>query len=114
MYMHNWGANYYGDFGPMGHVGGWGPEAWIFAALAFFAPFIIIALLWSIVWKGLALWHAARRGQYWWFAILLVVNTVGILEIIYLFFVAKLKFADLFSTRSGHAEHGHDHAHHNH
>ena len=47
--------------------------------------------------EGLALWHAARRGQPWWFVILLVVNTVGILEIIYLFAVAKLKVNELFT-----------------
>ena len=77
---------------------------WVFFALALAAPFIILALLWSLVWKGLALWHSARRGQYWWFVILLVVNTFGILEIIYLFFVANLKLKELFSTHS-HGEH---------
>ena len=68
-------------------------------------PLIILAVLWSVVWKGLALWHAARRGQYWWFVILLVVNTLGILEIIYLFFVAKLKFKELFSAHSHYHTH---------
>jgi len=53
--------------------------------------------LWSLFWKGLALWHAGRRGQPWWFVILLILNTVGILEIIYLFAIAKLKFSELFS-----------------
>ena len=57
---------------------------------------LIVIVLWSLFWKGLALWHAGRRGQPWWFAIMLVVNTVGILEIIYLFAVLKLKFGELF------------------
>lgn len=70
-----------------------GAPVW-FAA---FAPFLVLFILWSIFWKGLALWHSARRGQCWWFVILLVVNTLGILEIIYLFGVAKLKFDQLFS-----------------
>jgi methionyl-tRNA synthetase len=56
-----------------------------------------VLMLWSFFWKGLALWHAGRRGQPWWFAILLVLNTVGILEIIYLFAIIKLKFSQLFS-----------------
>ena len=86
------------------------------AAFAVMLPLFIAFVLWSIAWKGLALWHAGRRGQYWWFLALLLINTFGILEIIYLFFVAKIKFKDLFSTRSGHVpeehhEH-HDHAHH--
>ncbi len=102
MYMHNWNDNYQA-WGPMGHMGSFGPEGWMLIALALAAPFIIVALLWAITWKGLALWHAARRGQYWWFLILLVVNTLGILEIIYLFGVAKLKFKNLFS----HNSHGH-------
>lgn len=101
MYMQNWegGGRWVMGAGFAGHE-------WVLLALALAAPFIIAALLWSIVWKGLALWHSARRGEYWWFMILLVVNTLGILEIIYLFFVAKLKFKELFSTHS-HAPHNH-------
>jgi len=81
--------------------GGWqgGPEGWMLGALALAAPFILIAVLWTLFWKGVALWHSARRGQYWWFVIMLLVNTLGILEIIYLFAVAKLTFADLLSEK---------------
>lgn len=43
-------------------------------------------LVWSIAWKGAALWHAARNTQTAWYVALLVINTVGILEIIYLAF----------------------------
>jgi methionyl-tRNA synthetase len=59
-------------------------------------PLLLFIIAWSLFWKGLALWHAGRRGQPWWFVIMLVVNTVGILEIIYLFAVLKLKFGELF------------------
>lgn len=62
-------------------------------------PVLVIFMLWSLFWKGLALWHSARRNQPWWFVIMMVVNTLGILEIIYLFGVAKLKFEDLFSNK---------------
>lgn len=58
---------------------------------------LILILLWSVFWKGLALWHAGRRGQPWWFVILLVLNTIGVLEIIYLFAICRLKFSQLFS-----------------
>lgn len=40
--------------------------------------------------KGYALWHAAKRNEPLWFVVLLVVNTMGILELVYLYFVAKL------------------------
>lgn len=63
------------------------------------SPFLPLLILWSIVWKGLALWHSGRRGQSWWFIILIVINTAGILEIIYLFAVAKLKLSELFSKK---------------
>lgn len=51
----------------------------------------IIALvsLWVIPWTGWALWLAARRGEKWWFIALLVLNTLAILEIIYIFAIAK-------------------------
>ncbi len=52
--------------------------------------FLLIPLMiWSLVWKGLALWRAARRRDNAWFVILLIVNTVGLLEIIYYFLIAK-------------------------
>ena len=98
-----------------GYGGGyesWGPgimygggHEWLLPLLAIAAPFLILIIAWTLVWKGVALWHAARRGQYWWFMILLVVNTLGILEIIYLFFVAKLKWAELFSVKEHHHHH---------
>lgn len=47
-------------------------------------PIVIVIVLWTIILKGYALWHAARNNQKKWFIALLVVNTVGILEIIYL------------------------------
>lgn len=54
------------------------------------AGFGLLAL-WTIVWKGLALWKAARNDERYWYIALLVLNTAGILEILYLFFFAKEK-----------------------
>ena len=42
-------------------------------------------IVWSLAWKGLALWKAARSGHKGWFVALLVVNTLGILDILYLY-----------------------------
>jgi hypothetical protein len=50
---------------------------------------LILAIFWIIPWKGYALWISARREQKWWFIILLIVNTLAILEIIYIFLIAK-------------------------
>ena len=50
---------------------------------------VIVLVLWVIPWKGVALWRAAQRKEKIWFIILLVVNTLGILEIIYIFGFSK-------------------------
>jgi hypothetical protein len=42
-------------------------------------------LVWSLAWKGVALWHAARRADTYWFIALLLLNTAGLLEILYLY-----------------------------
>ena len=47
-------------------------------------PFLLIVALWTVLLKGFALWYAARGNQKWWFIALLVINTLGVLEIIYL------------------------------
>jgi hypothetical protein len=50
-----------------------------------------IMILWSLAWKGVALWKAARSNDKYWYIGLLVINTVGILEIIYIFLFANKK-----------------------
>jgi hypothetical protein len=59
------------------------------------AVLLAVIVLWSLFWKGCALWHAARRDDVWWFVGILLINTLGLLEIIYLFGFAKLKPAEL-------------------
>jgi hypothetical protein len=56
-----------------------------------FAVLFAFLVIWSLVWKGIALWKAARNNAKWWYVVMLVVNTVGILEIIYVFFFSKTK-----------------------
>jgi len=50
---------------------------------------IWLMLLWAIPWKGLALWKAARNSHKKWFVALFLVNTMAILEIIYIFYFSK-------------------------
>ncbi len=49
---------------------------------------LVPLVIWSAIWKGIALWKAARRDQLGWYLALLVLNTVGLLPIIYIFLVA--------------------------
>lgn len=51
---------------------------------------LVIVLIWSAIWKALALWKSARLKSPIWFIILFVVNTMGILEILYIFLFSKI------------------------
>jgi len=46
-------------------------------------------IIWSLFWKGLALWRAARLRHVGWYITLIVINTAGIFEIIYLIATRK-------------------------
>jgi len=52
---------------------------------------LVILFVWSIIWKGLALWKSAKRDHKIWFVVFMIINTVGILEILYLYVFSKLK-----------------------
>lgn len=47
-------------------------------------PLFVVVIIWTVAIKGYALWTSARSGQKWWFIALLVINTIGMLEIVYL------------------------------
>lgn len=57
----------------------------------FDGPLIYLLIAWSIVWKSVALWYAARNKQLGWYIALIIINTAGILEIIYLAFFKRDK-----------------------
>ncbi len=59
----------------------YGVPFWMFA----------IVLIWSTVWKLLALWKSARKNHIIWFIILAFINTVGILEILYIYVFSDMK-----------------------
>ncbi len=52
-------------------------------------PILIPLIVWSIIWKGIGLWKAARNEHKGWFIAILVFNTLGLLPIIYIFFVSN-------------------------
>ncbi len=52
---------------------------------------IVLVVVWSMVWKGIALWRAGRNAHLGWFIALFIVNTMGILEIIYIFAFSRKK-----------------------
>ena len=55
-------------------------------------PFFFVALMiWSLFWKSLAVWRAAKGKQRYWFMAILLINTMGILDIVYLVRFSKDK-----------------------
>lgn len=56
-------------------------NSWVFIPL----------LIWSLIWKGIALWKSARREDKVWFVAFMILNTLGLLEILYIFVIAKPK-----------------------
>lgn len=84
----------YGFFGPISLI-----------TFSLFTLLSILAIIWTIAIKGYSLWHAAQRKEKWWFIALLVINTFGLLEIIYLLFFAKVWTKDKFVKHASHAHH---------
>ena len=56
---------------------------------------ILVIILWVLPWKIYSLWTASKNNHRTWFVILVIVNTFGILEIIYIFAVAKKKWSEV-------------------
>jgi hypothetical protein len=55
-------------------------------------PWIIaIILIWTLPWKAAALWRSARRGHFGWFFALLIINSLAILDILYIFIFSRPK-----------------------
>jgi hypothetical protein len=52
---------------------------------------LLLIAIWTLPWKGVALWRAARNRHSKWFIAMLVLNTLALVEIVYIFFFSKPK-----------------------
>jgi len=68
------------------HSVGIGP-LWMLGLFSIGSILFLALMLAVIALKGYSLWHAAKRDDRGWFVALLIVNTFGILELCYLYFV---------------------------
>jgi len=50
---------------------------------------LFFLILWTLIIKGLGLWFSARNNQRGWFIAMLILNTMGILPLVYLIFFRK-------------------------
>ena len=57
--------------------------------LPWLIPAIIILAIWDSVWKLIAMWKAGRNNHLAWFICIAVINTIGILPIIYILIQKK-------------------------
>ena len=51
---------------------------------------LTIISIWALVWKGIALWKSSKKNHLVWFIALLIINTMGILEILYIYIFSKI------------------------
>jgi|GEM_PF-1631867 len=56
---------------------------------------ILIVALWTIPWKIYAVWTACKNNHKKWFVALILLNTLAILEIIYIFKIAKKSWVEV-------------------
>jgi len=55
---------------------------------------VLAIVLWQIPWKGWALWKAARVNDKSWFIALLLLQTLAVLDILYIFVFSKKKLLE--------------------
>ena len=70
----------YGDFFNFSGMSSW--------HLAWSATFVVLTA-WVLYWKYRSMWLAAKKDSKGWFVALLLINTVGILEILYVYVFSK-------------------------
>jgi len=51
----------------------------------------VLLIIWSGIWKGIGLWRAGRNKNLVWFVFMFVLNTAGILPLIYVLFFSNKK-----------------------
>ena len=52
---------------------------------------LIVLSIWELIWKAIAMWKASKNNHKMWFSIILIINTEGILQILYIVFTKKNK-----------------------
>jgi hypothetical protein len=59
------------------------------AGMAAGGALIGLLAIWDLAWKGYGMWKAARNNEPIWFVAILLLNTLGILPILYIYIFAK-------------------------
>lgn len=59
-------------------------ENFIQNSLPWLIPLIVILAIWDAVWKMIALWKSARNNNLAWFIFIGIINSIGIVPIVYI------------------------------
>ena len=62
---------------------------------SYFNVLALVLTIWALPWKVYSVWLAVKRDQKKWYVALLLLNTVGILELYYIFKVAKKSWTEV-------------------
>ncbi len=49
-----------------------------------------VVFIWDLVWKGLGMWMASKKNSPTWFIVMLVINSIGILPILYIYVFSEM------------------------
>lgn len=59
-----------------------------FLGMAVLYVFWAAIIIWSLVWKLIAFWRSARDDGKLWYILFIFIHTLGVLEIIYIYFIS--------------------------
>lgn len=59
------------------------------AAMGGWWTMLVLLVLADVILRGMGMWRAAKKGQQGWFVAMLVINSVGILPVVYMLFFEK-------------------------
>ena len=65
-----------------------------FANNTLYTLLVIPLVIWDLTWKGISLWHSSKENSKYWFIAILLVNSAGLLPIIYYFYFRKNSIND--------------------
>ena len=70
-------------------------EQHLHSMLPWLIPVLIILTVWETIWKLIAMWKAGRNNHLAWFICIAIINTIGILPIIYILIQRKKKNSNI-------------------
>jgi hypothetical protein len=71
-----------------------------FDSMPWLLPLVIVLAVWDGVWKMIGMWKAAQNKHLAWFIIIALINSIGIIPILYIQ-VSKKRYESTLFKKSG-------------